>query len=167
MFSRMLSKLKSMPPGRSRRRMQGLALAIGTGLLAWMPRLLAPPDGLTAMEKFGFDLVQLLEPEQRNGLLAPQNLTLSQRPEIKVQTDADIITTLSKVSLSSLRDRVVAMPSRFQHVQQDAAKLMEPKVTFVSLPRRTLKSEVEVEEWLSETKSQLLKALSSGPVGVQ
>ena len=110
---------------------------------------------------------QKLEPEQRNALLAKQGLTLTQKPEIKVQTEADILNTLSLISLESLRDRVVAMPSRFQQAAQDAAILMEPKVTFVSVPRRTLKTEVDIEAWLQDTKMQLIKALEKGPVGVQ
>jgi hypothetical protein len=110
---------------------------------------------------------QKLEPEQRNALLAKQGLTLAQKPEIKVQTEADILATLSKISLESLRDRVVAMPSRFQQAAQDAAVLMEPKVTFVSVPRRTLKTETDIDVWLQDTKTQLIKALEKGPVGVQ
>jgi hypothetical protein len=110
---------------------------------------------------------QKLEPEQRNALLSRQGLTNSQKPEIKVQSDSDIIATLSRFSIASLRDRVVAMPSRFNQVLQDAAKLMEPHVTFVTISRRTLKTEDEVQEWVREVQSQLLKALKSGPVGIQ
>jgi hypothetical protein len=84
-----------------------------------------------------------------------------------VQTDADIIATLSLVSISSLRDRVVAMPSRFQQAQQDAAKLMEPQVAFISLPRRTLKTPDDVQQWVSDVQQQLLDALQKGPVGIQ
>jgi hypothetical protein len=110
---------------------------------------------------------QKLEPEQRNALLSRQGLTNSQKPEIKVQSDSDIIATLSKISIASLRDRVVAIPSRFQQVQQDAAKLMEPQVTFVSLPRRTIKSAEDVQQWISEVQQQLIEKLKSGPVGIQ
>jgi hypothetical protein len=110
---------------------------------------------------------QKLEPEQRYELLSRQGLTMAQKPQIKVQTDDDIIATLSRVSVSSLRDRVVAMPSRFQQAQQDAAKLMEPQVTFVSLPRRTLKTPDDVSQWVSDVHQQLLHALQKGPVGIQ
>ena len=126
----------------------------------------------TAFES-GFELLekdpnwQKLEPEQRNALLSRQGLTNSQKPEIKVQSDSDIIATLSRISIASLRDRVVAMPSRFNQILQDAAKLMEPQVTFVTISRRTLKTDVEVQEWVTEVQSQLLEALKSGPVGIQ
>lgn len=126
----------------------------------------------TAFES-GFELLekdpnwQKLEPEQRNALLSRQGLTNSQKPEIKVQSDSDIIATLSRISIASLRDRVVAMPSRFNQVLQDAAKLMEPQVTFVTISRRTLKTDGEVQKWVREVQSQLLEALKSGPVGIQ
>ena len=108
-----------------------------------------------------------LEPEQRHEILSGQGLTEAQKPKIKVQTDADIIATLSQTSLPALADRVVAMPSRFQHTQQKAAKVREPKVTFLSLPRRTLKTDVEVTEWIKDVEEQLLKGLKNGPVGIQ
>ena len=108
-----------------------------------------------------------LEPEQCHQILYSQGLTEAQKPKIKVQTDADIVATLSQTSLPALADRVVAMPSRFQQAQQEAAKLREPKVTFLSLPRRTLKTEPEVAEWLKDVQEQLLNGLKNGPVGIQ
>lgn len=107
------------------------------------------------------------EPEQRHELLFGQGLTESQKPKIKVQSDADIIATLSSTSLPALSDRVVALPSRFQQGQQDAAKLQEPKVTFLSIPRRTLKTDVDVDLGLNDVKEQLLIGLKNGPVGIQ
>lgn len=107
-----------------------------------------------------------LEPEQKNELLSRHGFTASQRPKIAVQTDADILSTLAGVSISSLRDRVIAMPSRFTQIQHEAAKLAEPKVQFVSLPRRTLKTAEEVDAWLAEVGQQLKSAVAQGPVGI-
>ena len=110
---------------------------------------------------------QELEPEQRNGILSGQGLTESQKPKIKVQTDDDIIGTLSQTSLPGLSDRVAALPSRFQQAQQEAAKLREPQVTFLTLPRRTLKTEAEISDWLKDVEKQLIAGLKKGPVGIQ
>jgi hypothetical protein len=44
---------------------------------------------------------------------------------------------------------------------------MEPQVTFVSLPRRTLKTPDDVSQWVSDVQQQLLHALQKGPVGIQ
>ncbi len=66
--------------------------------------------------------------------------------------------------LSSFSDRVSAMPGRFDEVLHGAAVLMEPEVHFVTLPRRTLKTEEEIEAWGEEVKAQLKSALEQGPV---
>jgi hypothetical protein len=122
-------------------------------------------SGLTALETDAN--WQKLEPEQRHALLSQQGLTLAQKPDIKVQSDAEITATLNRISVSSLRDRVVAMPGRFQQAQQEAARLMEPKVTFVSVPRRTLKTPEDIQEWITDVQQQLLEKLKHGPIGIQ
>lgn len=110
---------------------------------------------------------QQLEPEQKNNLLAEQFLTLSQKPKILVRTTDDVLTTLGNVSLVSLKDRVVALPGRFEQVLQTAAEEMEPEVSFVHLPRRTLKTEEDIDIWLQEVKKHLVTALNQGPVGIK
>ena len=107
-----------------------------------------------------------LETEQRDDLLARHGVAPSHRPVIKVGTEADIVATLTATSLSALRDRVAALPSRFQHVQQDAARLAEPQVTFVPLPRRTMKTHDEVQAWIAEVQQELESALAHGPVTI-
>ena len=48
----------------------------------------------------------------------------------------------------------------------EAAKLLEPKTQFVQLPRRTLKTEAEIEQWVAEVQAQLTAALAKGPVAI-
>lgn len=110
---------------------------------------------------------QQLELEQKDNLLSDHYLTLSQRPEVKVQTTDDVLATLGKISLVSLKDRVVALPGRFEQVLQAAAEEMEPEVSFVHIPRRTLKTEEEIDSWLKEVRKQLFEALRQGPVGIK
>ena len=45
-----------------------------------------------------------------------------------------------------------------------AAKLLEPEVSELSLPRRILKSEDDVENWLMESRILLLEAIKKGPI---
>ena len=110
---------------------------------------------------------QQLEPEQKNNLLSDQLLMNNQWPDIKVQTTEDVLVTLEKISISHLKDRVVALPIRFEKVLQSAAEEMEPEVRFVHIPRRTLKTEEEIDTWLQEVKKQLSRALNAGPVGIK
>ena len=110
---------------------------------------------------------QKLEPEQRHELMAEQKLTEAERPKVNVQTTGDLIKTLSAMPLSNFNDRVAAMSARFDRVLQDAALLMEPKVHFVGIPHRILKSEAEIDAWLDEMKAALTAALKKGPVGIK
>ncbi len=110
---------------------------------------------------------QQLDPEQRNELLAEQKLTAAEQPEVDVASTDSILRTLAAWSLSSISDRVAAMPARFRRVLQGAATLLEPEVQFVSLPSRTLKSEVDIDQWTEEANTQLKEALKKGPVGIR
>lgn len=107
-----------------------------------------------------------LEPEQRNELLSEQLLTESARPKINVETTEDILKTLEQFPLAMLADRVAAMSSRFDEVLQGAAILLEPELQFIKIPKRTLKSKSDIEEWLNEVKAMLLDALKHGPIGL-
>jgi len=108
-----------------------------------------------------------LEPEQKNNLLGEQLLTLKHRPEIRVQTTEDILATLNKFGLSSLRDRVIALPGRFEQIIVQAAELLEPKAQFIAVPRRTLKTEDDIDAWVEEVKVQLKAALDKGPIVIR
>jgi hypothetical protein len=108
-----------------------------------------------------------LEPEQRNQLLKEQKLTLSDKPEINLASTESILASLDKTSLSMLADRVAALPARFDKVSADAAELMEPEVQFVQVPRRTLKTDAEIDQWLDDVKGHLKDALKLGPVVIK
>ena len=54
----MLRQLKSVSSVCGQVGRQGALIVLAAGLLFWAPRLLGPVDYLTALEKFGFDLVQ-------------------------------------------------------------------------------------------------------------
>lgn len=105
-----------------------------------------------------------LEPEQRNSLLASQRLTLADAPDIQVQTTDEVLATLEQKPLGPLSDRVAAMPGRFAQVLEEAARLCEPEVQFVSLSRPTLQSEAEIDDWAEQAKLQLKAELAKGPV---
>ncbi len=107
---------------------------------------------------------QQLRQEQRNELLAKQQLTLNHEPQIQVGSTAEILDTLDRITLSALADRVAALPSRFDAVLVVAAELMEPDVQFVKVPRRTLKTPDEIDQWVEDVKRRLRAALANGPI---
>ena len=56
------------------------------------------------------------------------------------------------------------MPSRFANVATAAAELCEPEAQFITVPRRTLKTEAEIEAWLAELEEELKQAIFRGPI---
>jgi len=110
---------------------------------------------------------QELEPEQRNQLLSEQKLTLADQPKVTVQSTEEVLNTLDQCSLAGFADQVAALSSRFDNVAVSAAELCEPEIQFVSVPRRTLKTEGEIDAWSEEVKDQLKTALGKGPISVK
>ncbi|WP_043319021.1 BREX system P-loop protein BrxC [Microbulbifer sp. HZ11] len=110
---------------------------------------------------------QQLEPEQRNQLLADQRLTLADQPEVAVQSTQEVLNTLDQCALAMFADRVAALPSRFDNVAVAAAELCEPEIQFIHVPRRTLKSDEDIDAWAEEVKQQLKAALPDGPISVK
>ena len=108
-----------------------------------------------------------LEPEDRYALRTKQHLIEASKPEIQVQDAQAILQTLDKVNISSLRDRITALPARFANVRQEAARQCEPKAQFIHVPGRTLKTEADIQAWLEEVQKVLREAIAKGPVVVQ
>ena len=105
-----------------------------------------------------------LEPEQRYELRTKQQLVETSVPKISVEDTPAILNTLNTIGIEPLRDRIAAMPGRFDQVVFGAAKLMEPKVQNVSLPNRTLKTDTDVDTWLEEIRAILREKIQKGPV---
>jgi len=60
-----------------------------------------------------------------------------------------------------------AIAGRVQQAIERAAKLLEPKVRLVAVERTTLRSPLDVEQWLARQKATLLAAVTDGPVLIQ
>jgi len=105
-----------------------------------------------------------LDPEQRHELRSRYQLTGASRPTVNVESTDDVLNTLDLISLSAFRDRVAAMPSRFDQVILAAAMMMEPEIQSVKLPHQTFKNESDVEAWLAKSREILIEKLKIGPV---
>jgi len=101
---------------------------------------------------------------QRQSMLAQHGLTTV--PGIKVGTEAEVIASLEAMSLDMWQARCDALPQRFQKAQRDAAKLIEPKVVYVTLPSATIHNDTELDAWLAQVKKQVQEKLKDGPVGI-
>jgi hypothetical protein len=152
--------------------------------------LLAEPDPVRPLLDRGVDILrQALNAKltaythaftaQTNQLAADANwqkLTAEQQAELIAEhhivspTTLDISTAdkladeLDECNLQRWIERTQALPTRFDAVRLDAAKLLKPNVVQVTLPRRTLNTTEEVKAWLSEVEKLLLEKVEKGPV---
>ncbi|MDD8045673.1 MAG: BREX system P-loop protein BrxC [Verrucomicrobiota bacterium] len=110
---------------------------------------------------------QQLDPEQRDQLLAESSLDEHARPEVRLQSTEDVLETLGRCALSTFADRVAAISARFDDVASDAAKLCEPDIQFVDLPRRTLNTQADIDAWIEDVKAKLKAALEKGPISIK
>lgn len=93
-----------------------------------------------------------------------RSLGLLEAPSVKTGTIDDVLASLQAISLGDWRNRTDALPQRFQQARLEAAKLSAPKARPVPLPKATLHTGEELEEWLEKARSVLAKALEEGPV---
>ena len=56
------------------------------------------------------------------------------------------------------------MPSRFDNLFLDAARIMEPEIQKVKLSSQVLKTGGDVDAWLATAKEILVEKLKKGPV---
>jgi hypothetical protein len=110
---------------------------------------------------------QRLEPEQRHSFLSKNTLLERARPVVNVQSASDVLVTLNKTSLDAFRDKLAAMSSRFDAAARSASETFEPQAQTIRVPYRTIKTEVELDDWLEETKTQLSEALKKGPIVIR
>jgi hypothetical protein len=101
---------------------------------------------------------------QRQSILDQNGLTTV--PCVKVGTEEEVLTSLEIIGLETWQTRCDALPQRFQKAQHEAAKLIEPKVVYVTLPSATIHNEAELEAWVVKVKHELKERLKDGPVGI-
>jgi hypothetical protein len=51
-------------------------------------------------------------------------------------------------------------------VRHAAVQLLKPNVVHVTIPRRTLNDETELQDWLAEVEALLIQKLKAGPVAL-
>jgi hypothetical protein len=107
---------------------------------------------------------QRLDAAQRQHLLAKHHLT--EGVSVDTSSPDSILAELERCSLSQWADRTQALRGRFEAARLDAARLLQPTVTLVDLPRRTLTTEEDLANWLAEAEQRIREKLSNGPVRV-
>jgi hypothetical protein len=107
---------------------------------------------------------QKLKPEDKHELLQDQDLNL--HFEVKLGTESEVLACIAGRSLQTWKDKTDALPGRFQNVRKGAAKILEPKVTYVKVPNVTLRNDQDLQAWLTKVQGELTAELAKGPVHV-
>lgn len=98
-----------------------------------------------------------LTPEQKHSILAKHQLLV--KPEIKMLDPHALLNQLNKASLYNWDTKLAALPGQFQSALEDAILLSAPQAKTYSLPRKTISSQVEIDNYISELKGELEKLL--------
>jgi hypothetical protein len=93
-----------------------------------------------------------------------QQCEINHIPEFKLGCHEDLVKVLETHPIKIWKDRVDSLSKRFARAYEMAVKLTEPDTHAIELPKRTLKSENDIETWLAEVERELRAAIAKGPV---
>ena len=103
-----------------------------------------------------------ISPEKKHEFLANHGLLIRTAPDLA--TPEKIVESLSACGIGQWRDSALALPARVDAALQDAAVEIEPKTQSITIPRRTLRSEADLDAWLAEVRIAIAPSLAHGPV---
>lgn len=103
-----------------------------------------------------------LSPDQQQDILS--NNQILSKPGIKSYNADELLAELNNISLEAWADKVAALPSKFHQALDDAIKLSAPKAVSFTLPRRTIRSDAELDAYLGELKNSIREMLNDGDV---
>ncbi len=103
---------------------------------------------------------QSIKAEDRKTILA--NCKLQSVPKFKVSSAEELLNTLDSTPLGVWESNLAALPTRIAQAHQQAVRLLEPKAVHVHIKSVTLKSPAEVEAYLQDLRTEIMKHISSG-----
>lgn len=100
---------------------------------------------------------QQRSPEEKHSLL--QKNQLLAKPELKALDTHALLLNLQKASLHDWETKIAALPNQFQSALDEAVRLSMPKAVSYQLPRKTITSSAELEEYVQDLKAELENVL--------
>lgn len=97
---------------------------------------------------------------QQQSILLKYELT--EVPEVNVADQKKILASVERISLSAWSDKLAALPGKFQSALDDAIALAAPTASSYSVPRKTINNEKELDEYVTDVKTQVSKLLKDG-----
>lgn len=113
-------------------------------------------------------MADLLESEDWQKLTAEKQQEIRDRrglgplPLLKLDTDEDLLRELDKTPLSAWEDKTAAMAERVAQALLDAAREAKPAAERLILKRATIRSEEELDAYLTEVRNDALNIIKSG-----
>ncbi len=103
---------------------------------------------------------QQLDPSDRDDLLASSGLTAVSAPV--VGSDTELLKALDETPLSVWKERRQAIPAKVAAARAAAAKKLEPKSVTVMAASATLRTEADVDAYVSALRERLLQHIADG-----
>lgn len=103
-----------------------------------------------------------LDDAQRRRILEGHGLT--EPSPLDVATEDSLLDALGRADAATWQTRRDALPQRVAEARLVMARATEPKATRVQLPSATLRSEQELEAWVSDVRTRVVEELKRGPV---
>jgi hypothetical protein len=94
-----------------------------------------------------------LSPEQKHSILAKNQLLT--KFETKIHDAFTLAFQLEKTSLENWKTKISALQGQFDSALNEAIELAAPKATSFYLPKRTINNPAELEQYITELKSEL------------
>lgn len=87
---------------------------------------------------------------------------LRKRPKPRLESDAAVLDTLTETALSEWESLAFSLPERFSRALQEAARKLEPTAVRVRPPGVNLRTEADVDEYLSELRARIMEHVEAG-----
>jgi hypothetical protein len=91
---------------------------------------------------------------------------LLEPPEVAVGTDEELLDSLDHLSLAAWAGKVREVPTALEDALLAVAKELEPAARRVQLPRATLKTPDDVQDYVAHVQTQLGAEIADGPIVV-
>jgi hypothetical protein len=136
---------------------EALRAKINASHAAWDAAWTKGEGRLASAETWGH-----LTPDQKHTVRQESGLLMMAKPA--VDTPQAISDALAQRGLSEWESMIKALPTRIDDALAPAAAQLEPKARPLNLPGALLKSEPELDDWLTKVRTKIIEALSDGPV---
>lgn len=101
-----------------------------------------------------------LSDADRAGLISQHELTTV--PDLNIGTDEALLRTLDGTPLSRWHAGTRDLPARAARAREEAARRLEPKIVKIHPPHRTLRTETEVDAYVTALRAEIMRHVTAG-----